>query len=501
MPDEKPTQHAETREGQGCPFQMQTGRCGRAIYDPPSFGQLCLMHSRDVNKDNAAFQAEFERTLQEAGDSTADFTGFVFPSSNYSNRNFTVCCQFLSAEFTEDADFSGATFTQLAIFVHAKFIKDAAFDFAKFMLGANFTGAKFYQDVRFDLATFTHDANFMVAQFTRYAMFEKATFTGATFSGASFTEDGNFTGAKFSYRADFTAATFTQRAMFNDTAFTENADFTRARFLGSAEFREAYFCDDGTLEPGPIFSVTYFEHPEAVTFYNAYLGQALFHNCDVSRFTFSDVRWRRRPNGKNMVFDEDVELGRAEAKALRPNHGDADERNYSLIAELYQQLKKNYDDRRDYWTAGDFHYGEMEMKRLHSGSQRKWVRWLHRRLGLAAWYKYASQYGESYTRPAESLGLALLLFGLLYPVFGLAPAAGAGPPIFYSNPCEAGIWQALLLPFFKGLLTSLEVASFQRDFIYRSDTPCGHLLRLLQLLVVSILVALFLLALRRQFRR
>jgi hypothetical protein len=30
-------------------------------------------------------------------------------------------------------------------------------------------------------------------------------------------------------------------------------------------------------------------------------------------------------------------------------------RDYGLIAELYEQVKKNYDDKRDYWTGGDFH--------------------------------------------------------------------------------------------------------------------------------------------------
>ncbi len=37
-------------------------------------------------------------------------------------------------------------------------------------------------------------------------------------------------------------------------------------------------------------------------------------------------------------------------EALKPADGSHDERNFVLIAELYQQLKKNYDDRRDYWT-------------------------------------------------------------------------------------------------------------------------------------------------------
>src|ERR1019366_293245 len=88
---------------------------------------------------------------------------------------------------------------------------------------------------------------------------------------------------------------------------------------------------------------------------------------------------------KRMVFEEEVKLDLDEASALRPGSDNHDERNYGLIAELYQQLKKNYDDRKDYWTAGDFHYGELEMKRKSSPRTNKLWRWLHRSLGMVAW--------------------------------------------------------------------------------------------------------------------
>src|SRR5437899_2444668 len=45
--------------------------------------------------------------------------------------------------------------------------------------------------------------------------------------------------------------------------------------------------------------------------------------------------------------------------------------DFLVINELYQRLTKNYDDRKDYWTAGDFHYGKMEMKRLAMPSRRR----------------------------------------------------------------------------------------------------------------------------------
>ena len=158
-----------------------------------------------------------------------------------------------------------------------------------------------------------------------------------------------------------------------------------------------------------------------------------------------------------MLFEEFADPEHASARfGLGAEKGTPDRRNYVVIAELYQQLKKNYDDRKDYWTAGDFHYGEMEMKRLAcprltwpsrfeaklSGRPRlskvgEWCgklqsnTWLlsrlrswHQRFGLAAWYRRASDYGESWGKPLLWLFAVLVLFAALYPLFGLKPAEG-----------------------------------------------------------------------------
>ena len=202
-----------------------------------------------------------------------------------------------------------------------------------------------------------------------------------------------------------------QDADFTGATFIQEADFQGVKFLASADFRETNFRKDDKLLPGPVFSLAEFSHPEAVVFYKTYLGQALFHNCDVSGVTFSSVEWRRRKGGgRHMLFEEEVYLDLDSAAALQTGGDSRDKRDYGLIAELYQQLKKNYDERKDYWTAGDFHYGEMEMKRLHSRSQWPWVRWLHQHLGLVAWYKYSSSYGESYLRPLLVLSIVLVIF-------------------------------------------------------------------------------------------
>jgi hypothetical protein len=215
-----------------------------------------------------------------------------------------------------------------------------------------------------------------------------------------------------------------------------------------------------------------------------------------------------------MVFDEDehLTLEQEATIALLPEPGSPDERNYGLIAEFYQQLKKNYDDRRDYWTADDFHYGEMEMKRLSSPCHNRILRWLHKRVGLVAWYKYTSEYGESYVRPALWLLALLLIFTVLYPLTGLrgAPSKSipARTPVMDASSAP-GTWTVLSYwqhgrlaeTFGDSFMTALGVAAFQRELAYEPTYPWGRLLALIELVLTSTLIALFLLAVRRQFRR
>lgn len=204
--------------------------------------------------------------------------------------------------------FSGATFTQGADFSEAKFEQEANFVNACFEGAADFRRAQFHGFAHFWLAQFSQSARFMEARFPVEAYFRNVTFKGA---------------------ADFSLAVFTLVANFGET-----------RFLRRVEFRETVFHEDGTSQPGPVFSHTHSERPETVNLYDVYLGQALFHNCDVSRFNFSDVRWRRRADrGKRMVFEEIVDRRNPNTVALRPEPESPNQLNYQLIASrVYRSL-------------------------------------------------------------------------------------------------------------------------------------------------------------------
>jgi hypothetical protein len=157
-----------------------------------------------------------------------------------------------------------------------------------------------------------------------------------------------------------------------------------------------------------------------IVFDDVDLSRVLFHNCDVSQVWFtSSVRWGKRGDNRGLaVFEETISLEQEFERELQRDG----QRDYRAVAQIYQQLKKNYDARLDYWTANEFHFGEMEMKRLAGPTDGPLLglrQWLHRRLSLVALYRYASDYGNSYTKPMLWLLGILVLFAALLPLPGV----------------------------------------------------------------------------------
>ncbi|MCH7922668.1 MAG: hypothetical protein IH975_06520 [Nitrospinae bacterium] len=103
-----------------------------------------------------------------------------------------------------------------------------------------------------------------------------------------------------------------------------------------------------------------------VRFQTVNLSQARFLHTPLEKVQFFDVEWNKkiRP-GRRALYEEEV----------------AREEEWELVRQLYLQLKKNYEEARDYPTAGEFHYGEMEMTLTQGqGAVKKWVNYLVRML-------------------------------------------------------------------------------------------------------------------------
>ena len=363
--------------------------CGRPLHQAPDgvdVHPVCLMHSHDDAKQSGprfeAFWLEFHRTLYAAEGGTALFLAFVFPKMGDAmlGRRVGVPCSFYGATFTQDADFGEVLFEEEADFSHAIFNGIAGFCETHFAKRAYFAGAHFEQKAVFPIAIFDEGAVFTGAIFRASAFFAESRFTGETqfdavtfagmaelfdttfsrivdFSDADFEQEANFSRAMFEGCVDFSGVVHTQAAHFVKSRFRETAIWRRARFLDGAEFRQAIFGLEPSREPSAVFTLATFAQPSKVVFDDLDLSRVLFHNCDVSQVLFtSTVVWGRRDERK-AVFDEMI------STELHWLFKDG-RRDFGAIAQIYQQLKKNYDARLDYWTADEFHFGEMEMKRL-----------------------------------------------------------------------------------------------------------------------------------------
>ena len=110
-----------------------------------------------------------------------------------------------------------------------------------------------------------------------------------------------------------------------------------------------------------MFALASFSKPGEIVFDDVDLSRVLFYDCDVSQVWFtSSVRWGKREDYSDCGLRRDNFSRTRVREGLRRDG----QRDYRAVAQIYQQLKKNYDSRLDYRTANEFHFGEMEMMRL-----------------------------------------------------------------------------------------------------------------------------------------
>lgn len=410
--------------------------CGRDALEETEEG-LCILHSRIDGRDKKDFKEAFDKYRKAKGD---NFDRFVFPEvtdfsrvtftkgANFSRATFTkaVCfhgaifkdgADFIRTTFRERADFSNATFTKVAhaYFIDATFAGYSDFSNATFEGQANFNGVKFPGGANFSGTTFTKGA---AAYFAHAKFAVEADFTRATFA-----EKAYFAFAMFNTQANCSLATFNGPTLFNLATFTEGADFSGTTFEASVDFRWARFYartvfaskhDDGrTIQIFSGAEVDFrdviIEPLDSLVFRDADLTQCRFQGTDLRKAEIAGAKWAEIDNvfwgRRDGVYDE---------APLRED----EPRSWHHIEKVYRELKQNYEDRRDYERARDFHYGEKEMRRKHAKTLG------HRSWGLRSLlfiYKWVSGYGERYPPPIGWAVALLIGCTFLYLWFGLYP--------------------------------------------------------------------------------
>lgn len=472
----------------------------------PRSSQHCIFHAKLEDKRTAESQREFSKAIadkvasEEATDSPFhDFYGYVFPDGfdlfghkkfkkpvNFIEARFGNKVSFAHAHFLDDTRFERAIFGDEIAFYYARFGSETNFQRAEFGDGVIFSNASFGDGTNFSYATFGKAVYFPRAAFGSQARFRNCFFGGRTdFHGVRFGAMAFFHGTKFMGNARFESANFGDAAAFICSLFGKNASFVGVQFEGRIKFEGEDRAEDGgcVFQEDVDFRKAVFLKPDQAVFYKVNLSRAFVSEVfNLEKVRFWDVRWGKTGD-TCAVYDE---LG-ATSKI-----------DSAVIAQTYRQLWKNYDEYLEYHTAGDFHVGSMRMKetylrkRLSSANVGLW----HKGRALFVLivnrlYRSVSNYGERYGKALAWLLFSWVSWTMVYWILSDWENLWAGEPLLLR----------LMRTLLESVVDSLRVVTFQRWRSNLMDDWRYGLVASFQTLTTLPLVALFLLALKRRFRR
>ena len=171
-------------------------------------------------------------------------------------------------------------------------------------------------------------------------------------------------------------------------------------------------------------------------FVSVNFAQAILRDTDWRTALFQSCRWPKR-GGRVQIEDE---------AALEP---DAPSEQRADVEELYRQLKQNYEDRREFATAGEFHFSEKEMRlgylkqlrREQKGKSVKDEPQLKWDLGVLYAYRFFSRYGERWTHILLMLFWLTVLMPIIYLSTGLQVKDKDFIPVTRHVSIDWGGWQ------------------------------------------------------------
>lgn len=475
-------------------------------------GQLCIFHNPKKSKDVQEFSTEvqskcdanyrgfvfpvgFDTRLLHLG--KADFTGARFMDhADFSDATFEGSTHFDGVNFDKSVDFRGTSFCGNVSFAQAVFCESATFERASFLkldlgtatsdekfdagfLGraANFARAKFKGFANFRYSEFKVTVNFEYVEFAdkvtfgRSEFFETATIR---FSDASFCKESYFHNICSGAQVTFSDCEFREETNFSNAVFRAPLRFFRSTFRSLARFED----EPPKTDKKPRLNVRFHEvDMERIAFRRADLRNASFYHCyNLDKAEFSACLWNQAFGRQRLLYDELALRGSQPAWGTENDEAITNsppvDHEWERVENTYRDLRRNFEDRKDYAGASEFYVGEMEMRRLAKPRVVSGI------LSLEALYLHLSTYGENWWKPL------LYLFGLLV----ISTLVYAGWP---SNSTMLGL----------SLLHSLSVLTLLRVSVAEPLHWTGQIMAIMQLVLSPILITLSLLAIRRKLRR
>ena len=374
-----------------------------------------------ANLGNATFkETEFLRSVKFSHSkfSFVSFDNAKFSESvDFGKSKFYDDVSFNSTRFIEMVDFSVCTFYKSAVFSGTTFLGNTLFSESDFRNGVSFQGVEFVKGVNFAKTSFNGITNFSFAKFLGNTIFHKnSRYTFAELEDP-FEDDHDILIDEFQtnfpiiYKTNIVHDVINNRLVC-EKVITENEEDNLLNQLNGKIIPKIIIdlckrSKEKTLGNPSFFLYSRFKGEtifEEVNlskcfFRNSILDKVDFRNCKFNettvkllfRFTYTrknvlkdelyvDERIR---NNTNSGYTEDehfqLRLLLDDIIGLKDTNKENKREGYFYPRHLYQELKKNFEDKKDWDAAGDFHYGEMECRRKMKG-------WWGRKLSLLSFY-------------------------------------------------------------------------------------------------------------------
>lgn len=440
---------------------------------------------------------------------TAGFPDFLFPwTANFYKATFKKGVWFKGVTFPGKVHFEGATFNGNTFFGDATFKGEAAFNGATFKSEARFERAAFQGRAQFNAvafngdgffnwATFEQDAHFSGVTFEQDAEFDEATFKkGVLFNAKAFSGPASFCGATFKGVASFSGKTFSNSARFERATF-EEVSFERATFKAHALFDWVTFSEasfrEATFSNVAMFSKCTFD--ENTNFDHAVFEAGASFNSSKSNgpFSLADARFDRVPDFTGAQLGRVLRLDNVRV----PEPASCDKGSKESAAR-FRVLKGLAIQAHDYERELDFFAGELKSRRFVNDHPfgRGWPKFWAGKL-----YEFLSNFGRSLMRPLIALAALFIGFTFVYVLTrdlvacqkcgldGLLPMSKATYLSFVNS-----------MPFI-GLGKNEQIKQISNCLYGTEILPLGITVgTTVQTILSTILIFLFILALRNHFK-
>lgn len=383
------------------------------------------------------------------------------------------------------------------LFENTRFKSGVSFNGAKFYCYSSFRSTEFSSFAHFTQVEFHEKCDFLFAYFDRFTSFSDSFFGGdAVFQLARFKKKVNFTDAKFMGFTDFQQTEYWEKGVFNGIKVENELRLgSIAKEFERKENRDFIRDEDNrpiVKDAAAIIELQRadFRKDAKATFTGTLLKKWSFVKTialkDPNIFDFEDSIWKL-PEEKEIIIRDESLIGKESI-------------DVENVAEVYRRLQLNYEKRLAYGLASDFHAGHMRMLLINPNipnSKKSFLRL----------YKLVSGFGESVIRPLIWFFILWGCFSIVWSFFPSLDSLVTPTGLFSGDFVWPWDWlkSSQLHEDFRWVayLWDKTWFTFKTFFTFPSTNvgPFEQSVGVIQRVMGIYVIALFILALRRAFRR